>query len=150
MALFDFSEATVVDEVRQLEIVNPRNDEVVAVFDVVNIDSDRPSAIRRRYEKALLKNRRPNKDIDLEDIERQALDILAACVVGWKDVVWQGQPLPCTPENVKKLLGMKWVRTQVERFVSEPGHFLPDSSSVSETPATDSSSSISEPPTDEQ
>ena len=65
-------------------------------------------------------------DIDLEEIERDTLNLLVSCTLGWKNVLdTDGNDIPFNAENVRKLYtSYPIVREQVDSFVSSRVNFL--------------------------
>jgi fumarylacetoacetate (FAA) hydrolase family protein len=60
-----------------------------------------------------------------EDIEADAIRLLAAAVLGWEGLTENGEPLPCTPENVTTLLtDYAWVRRQVDEAIGNDALFF--------------------------
>jgi hypothetical protein len=50
---------------------------------------------------------------------------LAAAVLGWEGLTENGEPLPCTPENVTALLtDYAWVRRQVDEAIGNDALFF--------------------------
>lgn len=65
------------------------------------------------------------KRLSVAAAEAQSVELLARCVKAWSGIVWEGKPLPCTPENVRMVLReRKWVRDQVDAFVTDRAAFF--------------------------
>ena len=64
--------------------------------------------------------------LDFDEIETEALDLLAACVVGWENVLdTNGKDIPFSKDAARKLLeNYPVVREQVDAFVATRAHFL--------------------------
>ena len=63
-------------------------------------------------------------DVTAESIERQQLDILAACVLSW-NLTDGDTPIPCTKENVATVfMAAPWIRRDIEGAMSDPARFL--------------------------
>lgn len=61
----------------------------------------------------------------LEGAETNAIELLASVTTGWSNIVYNGEPLKFTPENVRKLYReRKWIREQVDVFIADRGNFL--------------------------
>jgi len=84
--------------------------------------------IRRRLEKRALGT--VASDVDIDEVERETMEILTVCTVAWEGVnTPQGEPIPCTPENVRKLYeAYPVIREQVDGFVGNRANFIPASS----------------------
>jgi hypothetical protein len=84
-----------------------------------------------RYRKAMEVNReravRIRRKLDEEDmvdeIDRQGMELLASCVVGWDGFTADGKPVPFSKENTITILTeLPWVREQVnEAIVNHAG-----------------------------
>lgn len=73
---------------------------------------------RRMAEKA--------SDFNPEKAEEATIDLLARCTISWTGVLdLEGNAIPCTPENVRKLFSKyPVIRAQVDAFVSDRANFL--------------------------
>lgn len=63
----------------------------------------------------------------LEDIERENIDTLTACTVGWQGLSLDGQVFPYTVDNARRLWSdgrFIWLRDQAMNFIAEDGNFL--------------------------
>jgi hypothetical protein len=67
---------------------------------------------------------------DLDEVERDTMDLLVACTVGWEHVLTpQGEAIPCGPETVRALLeSYPVIREQVEAFIGNRTNFTRASS----------------------
>lgn len=82
--------------------------------------------------------------VDADLAEAQAINNLVACTVDWQGVAFNGEPLPCTADNARRIYadpGLAWLRAQVAEFTEEQANFLPKAGPAST--ATQSSSSAS-------
>lgn len=60
-----------------------------------------------------------------EEIEADRLDLLVACTKGWEGILKNGEPIPFSPENVRKLYtDYPWVSEQVERAMGDRSLFI--------------------------
>ena len=84
--------------------------------------------IRRRLEKRALGS--VASEVDVDEVERETLEILAVCTVAWQGVnTPQGESIPCTPENARKLYeAYPVIREQVDGFIGNRANFIPASS----------------------
>ena len=68
-----------------------------------------------------------NRALDPEKFEAEGIEVLAACTLGWKGVVVDGAPLPCSRDNAIMLYTrFPWLREQVDQFVSDRSVYLQD------------------------
>jgi hypothetical protein len=70
-----------------------------------------------------------------EEIEAEAVDILAALTVGWHLVDLRGDviDLPFTQENARELYGnpaVSWLREQIDESTADRGNFSQGSSTT--------------------
>lgn len=80
---------------------------------------------RRAEQKVRRKALRGRGKMSAEDLDQQALEIEAACVIEWEGIVSAGRPVPCEPENVVQVLrAMPWVRKQVQRAIDDHAAFF--------------------------
>lgn len=104
-----------------------RNGEPVCIT-LLGPDSNRFRAVFRDQLKRRIGERQPDFDPDRNDAA--ALELLVACTVSWRGVLdMEGQPIPCTPDTVRKLLSRyPVIRAQVDAFVNDRANFLLGSS----------------------
>lgn len=98
-----------------------------------------------RYRKAFEAQRRRifgrvRRRPDADDAYRQALELVAACVISWEGFTNNGQPYPCTPANAVALFEQApWILRQVEDAMEDHERFFrpgsPSSLSTSDTMA---------------
>lgn len=95
---------------------------------VCGADSDRYRKAQRR-----LTNRRlaqsqgkRNAKLSAEELEEDAIWMLAECTTGWFGLVLDGQPLDCTVDNAAMVYTrFPWIKEQVDTFIAERENFLP-------------------------
>jgi len=85
------------------------------------------SALYRKAEadvrNAMLKRGR-SLVLNNEALEKQALAVIAACVLEW-DLREGDKPIPCTKENVIQLLtAAPWIRGDIEAAMNDAARFL--------------------------
>lgn len=68
--------------------------------------------------------KRRSLTVTAEMLTRQQLELTAACVLEWN--LHDGdKPIPCTRENVTKVLAAApWIRTDIEAVIADPARFL--------------------------
>ena len=130
---FDFATRDVAakaEEGAELEVLDPVTGDGVGVF-VTLAGAD--STAHRKATATIAKRRMTatkgsrNKGFDLEKFEAEGIEVLAACTLGWKGVVVDGTPLPCSRDKAIKLYTrFPWVREQVEGFISDRSAYLQD------------------------
>lgn len=125
---FDFASARTTDDTRTLEVRHPATGKLLAKIDLLSINAERPTEVRRKQERKRYKNMRSLK-LDPVELENDALDILAACTTNWTGedgpILWNGQPLEYNTSNARFLYeNVKWLRDEVDRFVNDVTVFL--------------------------
>lgn len=105
----------------------------VRIF-LIGQDSAEYSAVRQKLSnKALNKMAKaggPGKKgaVSAEQLEEDKLELAVAATKNWENVVWEGQTLPFSPENVRKVYQeCPWLLEQVEEFVNDRANFLGNS-----------------------
>lgn len=97
------------------------------------IESDEVKPVTRRIENERLKLERSRKGgFNSDQIRQNGIDIITACVTGWEwhdDADGQpggfkGEQLAFTPANLKMVLAVDWVRTQVDRELMDESRFF--------------------------
>ena len=72
-------------------------------------------------------NSRRRSALTPEEMEQEALELLAKATLGWEGVVLDGETLPFSPENARRLYGrFPWIKEQVDLFIVDRGNFLQD------------------------
>lgn len=75
----------------------------------------------------MMKQRRVSLSGD--QLAKQQLELVAACVLAWDGFVSNGQPYECTKANVISLLdSAPWIREQVEEAMNDHQSFFPSNS----------------------
>lgn len=96
------------------------------VFYVLPPTHDKVQEVERRFRNKLLKNIR--KSIGTaENMDAQAIEVLAACVEKWENVAEGGEAIPCTPQNVRRILAdpeLAWIKDQLQGFVNDLQNFM--------------------------
>jgi hypothetical protein len=66
--------------------------------------------------------------LDPADFRREREEIAVACIIDWHGWESDGKALPCTPENVRKLLRYDHILAQVEGGIATHADFFANSS----------------------
>lgn len=128
--MLDLSTLAPVEDGVPMEVRHPETDAVLRdeAGQAVTIHLlGHDSAIYREAEQAMLDQRlrKRRSQTTAAQIEAETLELLVACTVSWTGIVWQGAPLPCSPEHARKVYAaLPWLRRQVASFVSETGNFI--------------------------
>lgn len=61
--------------------------------------------------------------------QENRMEVISRCVISWSGFNSNGQPIPCTPENVKVVMERApWIRDQVEAAMEDHEAFFKNSS----------------------
>lgn len=111
-----------------------RNGEIVAIT-LLGSDSNKYRALTRAQVRKRMEQMAAGKppvmtEADLDETDRDVVDVLAACTVGWKNVLdTSGAPIPFNDENVRKLYAAyPVIKEQVDAFISNRTNFIQPSS----------------------
>lgn len=64
--------------------------------------------------------------ISAEPQDAESIELLVACTLAWDGIGDAGGPLPCTPDNARRLYrDFPFLREQVDRFIADRKNFLP-------------------------
>lgn len=133
----------------KISITHPRTGLATGiVISVLGSDSEAYRNLLRKQQnrrlEAAAKNRgmRKGSTVTAEALEEESLDLLIACTVGWETVekdakgadvsrpeieMDEGEWLPCTPENARRVYadpGLAWLREQVDAEIADRSNFL--------------------------
>lgn len=64
---------------------------------------------------------------DVTKIHQTMFKLLVACVLAWEGVMEHGVVVPCTPENVERILstpGYYWLKDQLEAALGDVARFI--------------------------
>lgn len=130
MSQFDFASRDVTakaDEGAELEVLDPANGKPVGVF-ITLAGAD--SAVHRKATAAIANRRAKGgfrRNINLDDLQTESIEILARCTLGWSGVVLDGKDVPLSKEAAVALYTrFPWLREQVETFISDRANYLQD------------------------
>ena len=94
------------------------------VFKMVGQDSKQFRDIAKKMARSMLgKEQKP----DIDALEQQNAELIASCVVGWKGLTEDGQPLDYTPAKALDLLNrpeLSFIREQLEVCVAKRTNFF--------------------------
>lgn len=116
------------DSTHEYELTHPVTGEGINVFfELRSAQSDEAKKVQRAHLDANLSAQRANRKPNIQSVERQVLDQVAALVAGWE---WNGQEyqkgegvLEYTPENVRKVLQTDWIFEQVKKASEDISNF---------------------------
>jgi hypothetical protein len=93
---------------------------------VVGMESERYIEADRKISNRKLRQLEQRRKLTLtaEDVEAEALERLAATVVGIEHVVYDGKPLEYSQDAVRTLLALPWLREQLDAFVGDRANFM--------------------------
>lgn len=117
-----------------------------AYIDIYSADSNIARRITRAAQRQRL-NVRGRTKLTPEELEGEAVELLAALCAGWRLLNFQGEPIdtPFSTDNAREMLAspaMSWLREQVEDFAYDRSNFSTASSTNSSpSPSTNSPSS---------
>lgn len=104
---------------------------VSAFLDLLSLTSAPAQRARNRIQQRRIDSRA--RRVTVEEAEAEAMQVLAACTVGWHLVGLDGSVIdvPCSPEAALELYttpGLRFVADQATIFADNAGNFLPASS----------------------
>lgn len=121
----------------ELELHHPVSHAALGVFiTVVGSESDAfQSHVRRKANDRLRKqfaDQRKGRAEDaptVEEVERNAIELLAACTTAWRTgdkptITLAGEDLACSEGNARRLYEEKWIREQVDEAIGDLGNFM--------------------------
>lgn len=79
-------------------------------------------AVRKATNKRLASRRLKLK---AEELEEEKIETVALCTLDWHGIVVDGEQVPCTVENVKKVYRrFRWLMDQVDEFSGDRANYL--------------------------
>lgn len=132
MDLSIFDSVTHANEGAELVLLHPITQEETDVkIRLLGSDSDEYRALsKKRFEQMqrkakMLKGKNKANEIDLDEAEEQAHDLLARMTVSWEGVEEDGQAVHCSVDNAKMIYGKyPTIREQVEKFIADRSNFI--------------------------
>ena len=119
------------DEGVEVEIRHPVTEKKLGLtVRVASYQSERVKKIMRRQANAAMKERQrnPKKAMTVEQAEERSHEIIIAAVVDWSGFEMKGEPLECTPENVRAVIenpDLWWIGEQIDKAAEDQAAFIP-------------------------
>lgn len=107
-----------------VEIEHPSTAEPVGIqIKVAGSDSEiYKKQMRKQQDKRL---KRGFRKVNSEQLETEGRELLVACTLDWKGVVYNGEELECNAENVRWLYKTySWIKDQVDNAIGDVSNFL--------------------------
>lgn len=119
--------AEIVPSTIEVEIRHPATGKATGlVITATSLDSEAVKKVKRQHANKMLRNR--NRKPTAEEFEESNIDLLVAAIVGWEwkgGAAWTGgKKLDFTPENVRTVLAVGWLKSQVEEAISDEAAFF--------------------------
>ena len=88
-------------------------------------DSERYRQIDNRIRYATTKSMTKRGGLSAEELSESGLQLLIQATVGWENVIFDGQPIQFSPENVRTVYtDFPFIREQVDRFLGDRRNFF--------------------------
>ena len=93
---------------------------------VASMDSEKYKQISMKVQNEQLKYAMKNRGkTTAERIASNSLEILVGATVSWEGLAEGDKPLPCTPENVRKVYtDLPFIKEQVDEFLGDRRNFI--------------------------
>jgi len=111
---------------RPLELLNPDTGEKLGI--TITLRGSESSTYRSTF-RAQVDRRMNNRQTKttMATMESDAIDLLAACTVGWSGILIGNQEFPFSHDNAVALYTrFAWIKRQADAFVSEEANFRRD------------------------
>ena len=117
--------AKVAEEGAELRVAHPTTGEDLGiVITLIGTDSKTFRDISKSRATASLKKK--TREIDLDQNESDAVDLLAKCTKGWTGITENGKEVAFSYDNAVQLYTKYlWLREQIDRFMADRSNFLP-------------------------
>ena len=117
--------AKVAEEGVELRVVHPTTSEDLGIsITLIGTDSKTFRDISKSRATASLKKK--TREIDLDQNESDAVDLLAKCTKGWSGITENGKEVAFSYDNAVQLYTKYlWLREQIDRFMADRSNFLP-------------------------
>ena len=104
------------------------------VFHLVGLDHERPKEVERRQAKQKIQRAQKSgslnkviKTWDFDEAQQQKVEIICACISGWKGLTKDEKELKYTPQAALDLLSdpkLAWIVEEIEKFVTDRANFM--------------------------
>ena len=113
------------------------------IIRVLGRDSDTFRKIETQQQRKRLDKMAKTKkmsSVSLEEVDEDAITLLAACTVGWTNVALNGEELPFSVNNAAMIYKrFMWIREQVDMAIGDRANFMtPGRTASSSSPGTSS------------
>ena len=117
--------AKVAEEGAELRVAHPTTGEDLGItITLIGTDSKTFRDISKSRATASLKKK--TREIDLDQNESEAVDLLAKCTKGWTGISENGKEVVFSFDNAVQLYTKYlWLREQIDRFMADRSNFLP-------------------------
>ena len=117
--------AKVAEEGAELRVAHPTTGEDLGItITLIGTDSKTFRDISKSRATASLKKK--TREIDLDQNESDAVELLAKCTKGWPGITENGKQVAFSYENAVQLYTKYlWLREQIDRFMADRANFLP-------------------------
>lgn len=110
-----------------MDVIHPKTGEPTgARILILSPDSEeyRKLMLKRQNEQLAFTRRHGNK-VSAEQLHANGLSLLVSATLDWEGIVRNGEPVPCTPENVKDAYSAwPWLEEQVNEFLGDRRNFF--------------------------
>ena len=117
--------AKVAEEGAELRVAHPTTGEDLGItITLIGTDSKTFRDISKSRATASLKKK--TREIDLDQNESEAVELLAKCTKGWTGITENGKEIVFSHDNAVQLYTKYlWLREQIDRFMADRSNFLP-------------------------
>ncbi|WP_417292939.1 hypothetical protein [Desulfovibrio porci] len=115
--------AALCDQGAELELNNPATGEPLGVYlTLAGVDS---KTFRNALGAVAGKRAKRRGSPTIEEIRAEDVELAARCTLAWRNVVVDGQELPCTLDNARQVYRrFPWMREQASNFAGDRGSYL--------------------------
>ena len=117
--------AKVAEEGAELRVAHPTTGEDLGItITLIGTDSKTFRDISKSRATASLKKK--TREIDLDQNESDAVELLAKCTKGWSGITENGKEVAFSYDNAVRIYTKYlWLREQIDRFMADRSNFLP-------------------------
>lgn len=129
----DLGSLVISSEAVEMQLSNPVTNEPMFVDEkpvallMVGMDSEEWRKADRKITNRRLKVQKGGRNVKItaEELEFENQEKTLACVVGFKNIIVNGQPLEFSTENVRELFkNLPWLKRQAEDFIYDEANFI--------------------------